>query len=90
MIFRGLYLFFLLSASLLLTQCKAKKPLIEVEGDRIYHFSRSQADTIVKDVLRNNFEFVNLKAKIRTKFKSREKTNLTFGTFIKMKNTFML
>ncbi len=70
--------------SVLLFQCKAKKPLItdlEVEEST----SKLQADTIVSNLLLNNFEFKDLKAKIRTKFKSREKQNLMFGTFIKMK-----
>ena len=55
--------------SVLLFQCKAKKPLItdlEVEEST----SKLQADTIVSNLLLNNFEFKDLKAKIRTKFKS--------------------
>lgn len=83
--YKTLYIVFLFVSSLTLIQCKAKKPLIEIEEDRIYHFSRNQADTIVKNVLANNFEFIDLKAKIKTKFKSRERKNLSFGTFIKMK-----
>jgi hypothetical protein len=78
-----LYIFSLLFISTLLVQCKAKKPLIE-QNSVIIHLSKNQADTIVRKILRNNFEFENLKAKINTRFKSREKQNLIFGTFIKM------
>ena len=78
-----LYLFLLLFISTLLVQCKVKKPLIK-ESSALIHLSKNRADTIVRKVLQNNFEFENLKAKINTKFKSREKQNLTFGTFIKM------
>lgn len=78
-----LYILTLLFVSTLLVQCKAKKPLIDKEGVE-QEFTMNQADTIVRKVLRNNFEFKNLKAKINTKFKSREKQNLAFGTFIKM------
>ena len=78
-----LYLFLLLFISTLLVQCKVKKPLIN-ESSALIHLSKNRADTIVRKVLQNNFEFENLKAKINTKFKSREKQNLTFGTFIKM------
>jgi len=70
--------------SLLLIQCKAKKPLI-TDLDLQEFNSKVQADTVVSKLLRSNFEFNDLKAKIRTKFKSREKQNLVFGTFIKMK-----
>ena len=70
--------------SILLFQCKAKKPLItDVESLEIN--SKLKADTIVSSLLRNNFEYIDLKAKVKTKFKSREKRNLAFGTFIKMK-----
>lgn len=78
-----LYILAFLFISTLLVQCKAKKPLIE-QNSVITNVSKSKADTIVKKVLRNNFEFSNLKAKINTRFKSREKQNLIFGTFIKM------
>jgi hypothetical protein len=78
------YAFFAVCISLLLFQCKAKKPLIK-QLDVEQTNSKLQADTLVSNLLKNNFEFVDLKAKIRTKFKSREKQNLQFGTFIKMK-----
>ena len=79
------YILSLLFISTLLVQCKAKKPLLDTEEGKIYHFSKTQADTIVREVLMNNFEFDNLKAKIKTKFKSREKQNLILGTFLKIK-----
>jgi len=78
-----LYILSLLFISTLLVQCKAKKPLIDQKTE-ITHLSKSKADTIVRKVLKNNFEFENLKAKINTRYKSREKQNLIFGTFIKM------
>ena len=79
-----LYIFSVLFISTLFVQCKAKKPLIDGTTEQFY-ISKSKADTIVKKVLNNNFEFENLKAKINTKFKSREKQNLVFGTFLKMR-----
>lgn len=69
--------------SLLLWQCRAKKPLI-TDSSTQELLSKQKADTIVSQVLANNFEFTDLKAKIKTKFKSREKQNLAFGTFIKI------
>lgn len=78
-----LYGMFLIFGSLLVGSCKAKKPLLDTELQTIT--SKSKADTIVKNLVQNNFEFDNLKAKINTRFKSREKQNLVFGTFLKMK-----
>lgn len=78
-----LYIFSLLFIFTLLIQCKVKKPLIKETSAMVY-LSKKQADTIVRAVLKNNFEFENLKAKINVRFKSREKQNLTFGAFIKM------
>jgi len=69
--------------SLLLWQCRAKKPLI-TDSTSQELLSKQKADTIVKQVLENNFEFTDLKAKIKTKFKSREKQNIAFGTFVKI------
>ena len=69
--------------SLFLWQCRAKKPLI-TDSSTQELLSKQKADTIVSQVLANNFEFTDLKAKIKTKFKSREKQNLAFGTFIKI------
>ena len=69
--------------SLLLWKCRAKKPLI-TDSSTQELLSKQKADTIVSQVLANNFEFTDLKAKIKTKFKSREKQNLAFGTFIKI------
>ena len=77
------YFFCLIFTSLLLVQCKAKKPLIDNETQ--IFLSKSKADTIVKKVIHNNFDFDDLKAKVNTRFKSREKNNMLFGTFIKMK-----
>ena len=78
-----IYIMTLLFTSTLLIQCKAKKPLIN-DKKNDFSLAKSKADTIVRTVIENNFEFVNLKAKINTKFKSREKQNLAFGTFVKM------
>lgn len=69
--------------SFLLWQCRAKKPLI-TDSTSQELLSKQKADTIVKQVLENNFEFTDLKAKIKTKFKSREKQNIAFGTFVKI------
>src|SRR5210317_657037 len=69
--------------SLLIWQCRAKKPLI-TDSTSQELLSKQKADTIVKQVLENNFEFTDLKAKIKTKFKSREKQNIAFGTFVKI------
>ena len=55
--------------SLLLWQCRAKKPLI-TDSSTQELLSKQKADTIVSQVLANNFEFTDLKAKIKTKFKS--------------------
>ena len=68
---------------LLLWQCRAKKPLI-VESPNQELLSKQKADTVVRQVLSNNFEFVDLKAKVKTKFRSREKQNITLGTFVKI------
>lgn len=79
-----IYILTIGTISLLLFQCKAKKPLLtDVESLEIN--SKLKADTVVSNLLKNNFEYTNLKAKVRTKFNSREKQNLTFNTFIKMK-----
>jgi len=67
----------------LLWQCRAKKPLI-VESPNQELLSKQKADTVVRQVLSNNFEFVDLKAKVKTKFRSREKQNITLGTFVKI------
>lgn len=80
---RLLYIISMVFISTLLVQCKAKKPLIE-QNSELTHISKSKADTIVRKVLKNNFEYTNLKAKINTRFKSREKQNVNFGTFLKM------
>lgn len=77
------YIIFLAFSSMLLVQCKAKKPLIDSKAQ--ITLSKSKADTIVKNVIANNFQYQDLKAKINTRFKSRERNNLAFGTFIKMK-----
>ncbi len=69
--------------SILFWQCRAKKPLI-VESPNQELISKQKADTVVSQVVSNNFEFVNLKAKVKTKFKSREKQNITLGTFVKI------
>lgn len=69
--------------SMLLWQCRAKKPLV-VESPNQELLSKQKADTIVSQVLANNFEFIDLKAKVKTKFKSREKQNITLGTFVKI------
>ena len=75
--------FVVVFASLLLWQCRAKKPLI-VETPNQELLSKQKADSVVSQVLANNFEFIDLKAKVKTKFKSREKQNITLGTFIKI------
>jgi hypothetical protein len=80
---KTLYVMFLICSSLILGSCRAKKPLLDTE-EQIFT-SKSKADTIVKNLVANNFQFDNLKAKINTRFKRREKQNLIFGTFLKMK-----
>lgn len=80
---RVLYILFLICSSLLIGSCRAKKPLLDSE-EQVF-ISKTKADTIVKNLVENNFQFDNLKAKINTRFKSREKQNLIFGTFLKMK-----
>ncbi|MEN8929122.1 MAG: DUF4292 domain-containing protein [Flavobacteriales bacterium] len=69
--------------ALFFVQCKAKKPLISDKEGKV-NLTRSEADTIVGKVMQNNFQYENLKAKIKTKYKSREKQNLSFSTFLKM------
>jgi len=80
---KALFVAVLTCSSLLLASCRAKKPLLDTE-EQVFT-SKSKADTIVKNLVANNFQFDNLKAKINTRFKSREKQNVIFGTFLKIK-----